>query len=721
MDQLDNESMVVTFDDHAAITGIFDRKTGRDYIKERKLSNACRLMMPDKRWDGRFADTKAQKFPRVERKERELSFLFSEMVTEDGKETKVFLKLTYTLQGDEIRAAYEIDNRDEEEFVSHVMFPILTGIGREYKDCRLIMPEQSPFGNSRIEDPFAYGDGNHKDWTRSCNRKSVRYPQLLTTAWMDYSDDCGGISLEQRSEGFAVCDFGFERVIVKDRYTKEKNIDCLQLALQSYPSVRQGERIRSSPYVIGVHEGGWKVPARIHRNWLKDRLDFPQISERFRRSLGWHFFFMKQQDGTVYRNYDDLPEMAGAAIKAGLSHMMVFGWYQAGHDNEYPYGYYANEEWGGKEKLIEQIRQCEEAGCSVIPFFNGTLLDISTEGYRRYGYRWPVLGRTGKPYCGTEFSRANHDLSFANACLTTSTRNMTLLDICITAGEVKDWWYETVTRIAKDYRFHNLQLDQIAHKSYVCYDRKHHHKRPDTAYTEELEELLKKIREIVKTENPDGVMVGEGMTDLTMQYCDAFWNWHQAWNHPEIIRYSIPWMNYSHEVDANEYDAVNLCFAEKIWIDLKVEGGDGIVTDYPEFCIHLKELADLKSRTGKAYLDGEYWHEDRIVRKSAEGIILRIYQWKNEIDFVIANLTKEDREWEAVLDCSLREVKVLATKEEKKIAEGSFYKYSMKPYEVMVIEGSIEGEGTYEDKNGKIIGTESWNISTDPDMGTKRI
>lgn len=693
MYQIENECLSVIFDGNAGISGILDKRIGREYITAKTGINACRVMLPNKSWDGRFADTAKQDIRNIEEKDHAISFTFPGLTAEDGKKTNVTLIIHYWLSGDEIYASYEIQNDDVEETVSHIMFPIVSGIEKETVDGELVMPEQSSFGDTRVTDPFCYGDGNHKDWIRGNNRKECRYPQFLVTAWMDYSDEKGGICFEQRSENFDICDFGFERMVVKDRKCKDGNEDFLRFAMQSYPLVESKMKTRSPLYVIGVHEKNWQVPAFRHRVWLKEHVQLPQVSERFKRSLGWHFFFMKQQDGTVYFKYQDLPRMAEAAGSAGLQNMMVFGWYYAGHDNEYPFGYYVNDQWGGQEELLKRIHQCNEKGCAVIPFFNGTLLDISTEGYRKYGKRWPVLGRTGKPYCGTEFSRANTDMGFSNACIATTTRNMTLLDICITAWEVKAWWKETVLRIVKEYGFHNLQLDQIAHKAYVCYDKCHKHKEPKSAYTQELMELLMEVRRIVKGENPEGIMIGEGMTDLAMQYCDGFWNWHQAYNRPEIIRYSVPWLNYSHEIDANEYDAANLCFAERILLDLKVEGGNGIITDYPEFCSHLKRLSDLKKEVGPAYIEGEYFYQDSIRVEADKGVAVRLYRTRDQVAVVAANTTDKEQTGKVDLDERLRDVKVRSINRKMQRRKSEIqWKFELGPFEVMVMEGNVPND-----------------------------
>ena len=692
---LENELVKLTLDDHAAIIGLYDKRIEREYITYREGGNLFRLMAPNKTWDGRYADSAKADFPVVVTDGNSLTAAFQKLVSEDGKPLQSEIRIEMELSGDELMMCYSISNDDDDEFFSHIMFPIVSGLGHPESPMNLIMPEQSAFGDTRVQDPFAFGDGNHKDWTRGCNRKAARYPQNLSTAWIDYSDGQGGISFEQRSGDFDICDFGMERRIKKAADYKENNIEYLEFALQSYPNVKQGETRRSPVYLISLHTGDWHVPAKRHRQWLKAQVKSAEIPARFQESLGWHFYFMKQQDGTVYHDYNDLPRMAEAALNAGVNQIMVFGWYPAGHDNDYPYGYFANPEWGGEALLREKIAECSAMGCAVIPFFNGTLLDIATPEYAEYGYRWPVLGRTGEPYCGAEFSRANNDLAFRNASLETSTRNMTLLDICITAKEVQEWWQKTVARIVRECGFGNLQLDQIAHKSYVCYHPAHGHERPEYAYTKELQELLTKVRKIVREANSEGVMIGEGMSDLTAQYCDGFWNWHQTGNKPEIMRYSIPWMNYSSEVDANEYDAANICFAEKILMDLKIEGGDGILSDFPQFSEHLKKLSILKKKLPDSYQSGEYDHLEGIEIQVSEGILVRIYRNHETKRFAVvaANLKRGENTACFALSQSLCPDRMLyLSGNESKLSGELEYSIPLEAYQVAVIEGGLKEE-----------------------------
>jgi len=115
-------------------------------------------------------------------------------------------------------------------------------------------------------------------------------------------------------------------------------------------------------------------------------------------------------------------------------------------------------------------------------------------------------------------------------------------------------------------------------------------------------------------------MVGEGFTDLAASYCDAFWNWNQL-DHPEVVRYSVPWMRFSCEIDALEYGEANLCFVHGILLDLKIEGGVGILSDFPAFQAHLRSLSGLKEALGDTLACGDFEDEDGI-RLAGDGAVI---------------------------------------------------------------------------------------------------
>jgi hypothetical protein len=686
---LENELVSISFDQHGSIVSIQDKRLGREYLGESLGANLFRLMVPCPEWDGRHIDSCTQ--PNVQFKPGDgvaLRITFPSLLLAD-EPVAVSAQVNIRLDGEHIVMSLHIENNSD-LFISDSIFPIVSGFDKSTKEYNLYMPFQ--WGGDRLmKTPFKkLGDGNHVHWNRENNKIFARYPLTLVTAWVDYSDAQGGLGFDLRNATKDIFDFGCERMILKDQSWPEQNREALWMAFAFYPSLNKGEVWNSCEFILRPHRGDWHTVADAHRIWLEDNVRVPIIPQNFAESLGWHFYHMKHQDGTVVKTYEDLPKMAAASQAAGIDNIMVFGWQQGGHDNAYPFGYYTNKDWGGTERLRELLAEVQANGCRVIPFYNGTLLDQATPEFKKFGYKWAVLGRTGSWYDGYDYSRCNFDIPFGLTARGTTSRNMHLCDLCFPAQEPRAFVLETVRRITEAYGFKNIQLDQLAHKSYVCYDPAHGHEKPQWAFTKELESLMVKMRAQIRANDPEAVIVGEGFSDLTTQYCDAHWNWNQI-TFPEIVRYSVPWMLFSHETDALEYKAVNICFANKILLDLKIEGGDAYVTEYPEFTQHLARLAALKKKLPDTYLAGLYRDEDGIGYDRETGLLAKVYlnREKNRLGIIAANLEHKDISASIKLEHkpqgTITVHEYAGGKSELKL-KGATLDVALKPYEVRVFE-----------------------------------
>jgi len=327
---------------------------------------------------------------------------------------------------------------------------------------------------------------------------------------MDYSNKECGLAIDVRCKTFEPQDFYVEGLVEKDFESSTKNRRALSLAWCFHPHIGPNEEWQSPNVIIKAHLGDWHVVADDHRKWVETWIVKPDVPEGFAKSLGWHFYFMKHQDGTVVNTYDDLPKMAKSSLAAGIPYIMIFGWQRVGHDNYYPFGYFPNDDWGGLEKLKKKIKEIKKMGCQPIPFFNCTLLDVQTEEFQSFAHRWPVKSRTGGYYFGGDWSRCNFDVPFRTPVwFNASSRSMLTLDLC-PYGESISWILETARRIIIDYGFSSIQLDQIAHKFYCCYDPQHGHKKPQYAFPKGIATILKEIRKVLEEHNPEGVIIGEG-------------------------------------------------------------------------------------------------------------------------------------------------------------------------------------------------------------------
>jgi hypothetical protein len=392
--------------------------------------------------------------------------------------------------------------------------------------------------------------------------------------------------MEGRHTDFSIMDFYADKAVEKRCDPVRRTLD---LATVQPRRVLPNETAEFAPVRIVVHEGDWHATADAHREWLETWVTKPDRPDRFAKSIGWHFFFMKHQDGWERQAYDDLPQLADAALEAGCDYLLLFGWQEGGHDNNYMYRYVPNEAWGGAEALRLAIAECRERGVEIMPFYNGTLANIELEEHKAFGHRWEAKTRAGHPYYAGDWARHNYDAP---------TRNRAMLHHEIApCAEHRAYFLETMRRMIEEYGFGNTQLDQIAEKMFVDYCEDHIETRPDRVFVDGLAAILSDVRRMIRAQNPEGVMISESLNDFTGQWCDSSWDWNILLPFPEPILYSLPWLMASHEIDADEYAESNTAFAYKMHFDMKIDGGDSPITRYPEFAAHVRALSVLRKAT----------------------------------------------------------------------------------------------------------------------------
>jgi len=646
-----NSEIIVEFDQRGSLTGIYDKRINRKYISISGFSGLFRLVSPIGNWQGRHADSKDQEdivFNRINDQEIEITYsnvrfapkkvdfdfnFSSSGVSEKNREEmsdakNIKCKVNFKLEGEDIICGIQVENKSENE-ISDVFFPIISGFGTESADMDITWPVQTQINKRIITKPYLnLGGDNHKEWFHEKRFIHARYPLELTSAWMDFSDNNGGISLDVRSKNPQIFDLCIEKVISKNSDSRKDNAKGLYMALEYYPEIKNNCIWESPRTIIKVHNEDWHKTAKSHRTWLETVIERPDTPNDFKTSLGWHFYLMKLQDGSEVRNFDDLPAMADASLDAGINNIMLFGLYNNGHDNDYEMSYIPNEEWGGPEYFTSQVEKVKDKGVRVIPFFNGTLMDSRLLEKNPKLLEVCVKGRTGSRYGGQDWSRPCFDFPQTSYKGYTMTRNNMNYEVCITGNEGRKWFRQTVKRLSEDYKTGNIQLDQLAHKSHICYDKTHGHKSPDTAYTEDLKTLLREIRTDLRKFNPDGLVIGEGFSDLTSSYCDGFWNWNQMDN-PQVVRYSVPWMLFSSQIDALDYGEANYAFVNGLLFDLKIEGGVGILSDFPKFQAHLKNLSKIKKAMVDSFATGDFEDEDGLNISGSQYVVAKKYMNKD--------------------------------------------------------------------------------------------
>lgn len=668
---LENEHIRVEFDpETGGFTSLYDKHHGHEYIAAPDRANPLRLMVPAPGRDCRHFD--AEKAD----------------ITIGGGRARVAYRLgetdavaKYTLDGAALLAELELTHHGEAP-IEEIMFPRVRGVGG-FEGAGIVWPR---LWGRRIEEPLKAADdalethlgGDHRTWNQWTQKASARYPECLCSAWCDFGSGAHGIGLEGRHQDFSILDFFLHKRVEKRRDPVRRTLDMMTV----HPHrVKQGETHRTSPVRIVLHAGGWETLATAHRDWLETWIQKPDRPRKFAESIGWHFYFMKHQDGLEGFTYDELPRMAEAALAAGCPYLMLFGWHTGGHDNDYWYRYVPNEDWGGEAALRQAAEKCREMGAELLPFFNGTLANIEMPEHEAFGREWEAKTRAGHPYYAGDWARANFDAPMRN-------RARLHHEMCFCDGQ-RAYFLDSIKRIVQQYGFGNTQLDQISEKLFLCFNEAHGHARPDRAMVDGLADLLGETRRLVQQVNPDGVMVSESLNEYTGQWCDSSWDWTLLLPFPEPVLLTIPWVFGSLEVDALEYGRVNEAFAYKLHLDMKIDGGDAAIADYPEFAAHVRRNAELRQRTADYYALADFRGQERI-RLDAEGGVLANVFYNRDAEkagIAVAEIAGRggplviESEWSARgtvrLDSNLAP--------EQRLDPANGYAFSLEPYEVKVL------------------------------------
>ena len=582
---------------------------------------------------------------------------------------------TLEIEGPNILAELRIANNSSRT-IEEVMFPWVRGIG-PLPGATITWPN---FGARRIADPFGKGlGGDHHTWNECTQKATARYPAQLATAWCDYGNTDGGIAVEGRHTDFSIMDFFIHKVVEKTRNPVRRTLDIVTVHPRR---IRPGEVYTASPVRILVHQNDWHAVADSHRQWVETWIQKPDRPDRFAKAIGWHFFFMKHQDGMAPHTYEDLPKLARAALDAGCSYILLFGWQAGGHDNNYFYRYVPNEEWGGEEALKKAVQTCREMGVDIMPFFNGTLANVEMPEHKRFGRRWEAKTRAGHAYYAGNWARHNFDAT---------TRNRAMLHTEIAfCKEQREYFLASMKRIIQDYGFGNTQLDQIAEKMFVDYNEDHITTTPDRVYVDGLAELLPGVRRLIREVNPEGVMISESLNEFTGQWCDSSWDWNILLPFPEPILYSLPWLMTSHEIDALEYGEVNKAFAYKMHLDMKIDGGDAPITKYPKFARHVKANAGLRARVADYHCLADFRDQEGIEVTAGENLLIKVYCNKSlgKVGIVVAETAGQPGEatlkttWQSAKDTIEVDSNIGP---HETIPAGTELDLNLEPYEVQVV------------------------------------
>lgn len=483
--QIGNESCKLALDDNARLTLL-------DYGWGNLIKTPCFLFHAMVKNGGNWEDEAPGDLqePEISHDNDTMTITMEELVTKRGKlDIKVVLSILF--QSDRFLFSATVENKEPSCLMTDFVYPCIGTIATlDGGKPTLLWPDCTGQEITTITE---------KDQTFRGT-----YPGLLSMQWMALTDN-------DKVLYFSGEDAKFHTSIMSVK-SKDKSVT---MEMDKLAFAKQGEIWHCPPYVLWGYTGSWRKGADVYRTWCSTWRKQRTQSEWIRRMNGYFLVIHKQQYGDEMWPYGTLEELYGYAKEHGCDTVGMFGWYESGHDNQYP-DLKVSDSLGGEKSLKENIKKIQKQGGHVTLYYQGHLLDPSSDFYQKEGWKLVARNLWGTPYyeeyaksCKSDFLRSFSKKKFATACPSSQEWQ----DLMASKA---DW----IASFGPD----GVLYDQIGGMPpYPCFNKEHHHDedRPSLSHAPGRIQLLDRINRQVKSHGDSFAFMTEHETDVYSQFPDA--------------------------------------------------------------------------------------------------------------------------------------------------------------------------------------------------------
>jgi hypothetical protein len=589
---------------HGGLLNVHSKRREASYLGSSQQTGWFRIQIPLPYWEGHAAASSDQKNIIVRKRGPDTVELTAKQLRSKEGTYSISVNMTLRLERDNLVCRLSLTNQSQQT-VDRIIFPILAVPAAADSKEVLVMPQasmplQSTFSKNDIRtdhNPFALLDPG-AGWSLSdplITAKAYTYPNSIPTAWIALAGDGKGVGFDVRDSKFQFQRFIIERRLYRDARSQEGNRQDYDLSWNWYPLVRPGSSWDSPDVYIKFDSGDWHEIAKQHREFMRNEVARPVIAKKFQSSIGW----MSRGVG----NYDQIPAIAQQGVEVGAPYFIVYRWSEAGAAGMV-WGSYPRIDLGGLESLRRNLEKARALGAHPLAWFNGTLSGDDTLDHLAQGKDWVLRDRWGAGIAGGQWTYGHE--------------NTVWLEFDPTGS--KDLEFDTIRRFIEEYHFSGFEMDQ-AYKFYASYrDPK---VPPELAFPKGYGEFYRRVNALVKKNDPDGIIVGEGYSDWLDQYVDSSWVFQGgALDVPRLsrLRYSLPWITVPVRAEAQNNGHANQAFLLNAPLDIFDD-----LSRYPDYAKHLQKLHALKKLTTEYFYQGEFSDADSFSLDGPSQLVARSY------------------------------------------------------------------------------------------------
>lgn len=614
---LENSKLKVQFDDSdGAIISLFNKELNRDAITSPQSAENFRLSIPlETDWThivigkGLAAECSLTAPDKGQ--------LFWKEIPVQGKAESITVRADVWLDQDELRSTVTVENVSPYK-IDYIWYPILGGVTK-LSDREPDNLFQAFFCGTVQENIYEsdWVDENNRYWYTAREFKSAVYPKTSSMQFINLFNSKSGLYVSSEDN--------------KDFYTgfyleHQRASTPMTLSIVKAPFMKPGEKHTTCVNVLSFYKGSWHIAGDKYRHWLSSWMTRADRAPWVKDLDGWLAFQGHSGDMHIAHPYEEYPQWYEKAKAVGLNAVHIHcGVHDEGIEGGYPYWNNYSKRMGGKEKLLEVIKEIQDQGGRVITFTKDNKVNQGLPEYGEKFWKYAIRLRDG----------ANPRIAYNVGTLDMLCSGAQLAVMCRGNSEWQDFIVEQMEEIAK-VGFDGNMIDEWCSGLDLCMAEDHGHSKP-TGQLSGQHELGKRIRAVSKAANPEYLLAGEELCDAAYEYMDlsfsrggcAAW-WGRDPRYYEVFRYCIPNLQITAEILENEYSHLNYALACGYMMVLCIDYYHSGPEAYPEFAAYFSEIIRIRKAIRSYFVYGEFRDALDYMNEADGGGRLKSYRLKGK-------------------------------------------------------------------------------------------
>lgn len=542
--------------------------------------------------------------PKVEQKDGAISLAYNGLLVR-GKLQDMQLKLTISLEGENVRFASEMQNRVEHTVIRELQYPLVRNAQLPDDHNLITAADSGQFYENPVQSIVALS-----------NRSPYRTPaQIFRQMDLHYggkaSMNCFMLSGEKQGLYLGSHDDLIQDTWHGMRVYADKNgkFTEAEFGLFKYPQCFAGEKWSNSANILSPYNGTWHAAADKYGAWVRsswwNHHDAPQW---IREMKSWQRVIFKHQYGNYLFKYSDLygrMQKAGESVDADA--VFAFGWWKEGMDRGNP-AYTPDDTQGGDEGWRNAIAKFKKSGQKLIMYYNGQLIDTKSEFYKsgegsKISYKSPAGTEIADQY---RFSGKGTWLAEYQAVtfVMADTRHQVWRDMLV----------EMIDR-AHCNNANAVFFDQLGYgfQQKIPWDTSRELPVPNNRLIYDKGQTLKYLRSYIESKyEPDFGFGTEQLADYTAQWVDFVHITgirHGKDNFSELFRYTFPEVVFSDRNIRDDTDIerrVNMTLLKGLCNDIEIYRCRSLIDETPHYQAYLAKINAIREKYNDCLMLGTF-------------------------------------------------------------------------------------------------------------------